>query len=175
MEKINQLIVNTAKSYIGQREKPGNTGFVDPEFEKSMISFGFKPGYSWCALFGEKVWMEAYNNYNKNISIALTSIFSVGAIDTLNRFKKSNLFIFTTTQPIPGALVFWQKYKDGVAGWQGHVGIFLQMSNGKMITIDGNTNNKGSRDGDGVYQKEREIDLYNNNGLRLVGFINPKL
>lgn len=173
MEKINQLIINRAKSYIGQKEKPGNIGFMDHDFEESMKDNGFLFGYAWCAIFAKLVWREAYRDYNRNILIALDAIFSVGALDTLSRFKKSNLFEFTKT-PKPGALIFWQRITNGKPDWRGHVGIFLQMDGGKMLTIEGNTNGLGSREGDGVHTQAREINYFANNGLRLLGFINPK-
>ena len=39
----------------------------------------------------------------------------------------------------------------------GHTGIFLEWRGDKLVTIEGNTNNNGSRLGDGVYQRERYI------------------
>lgn len=40
----------------------------------------------------------------------------------------------------------------------GHVGFFLQKDpSGYVITIEGNTNGGGSREGDGVYKKKREL------------------
>lgn len=38
-----------------------------------------------------------------------------------------------------------------------HVGLCEKLSNGVMITIEGNTNKMGSREGDGVYKKRRYL------------------
>jgi hypothetical protein len=37
------------------------------------------------------------------------------------------------------------------------VGLCEKLSNGVMITIEGNTNEMGSREGDGVYKKRRYL------------------
>jgi hypothetical protein len=48
--------------------------------------------------------------------------------------------------------------------------------NGKSIkTIEGNTNDKGGREGYTVASKNRLIDFTNDNGLRMLGFIKPKV
>lgn len=176
MEIISQLIINKAQHYLGQREKVGNTGFIDESLDKKMRSIGFDDKEAWCSLFAELVWKEAYSEYMPLMVQKLDVIFSEGAVKTYLNFNKSTDFhLLVTKTPIPGALVFWQKYVNGIMDWRGHVGIFTQFEGGKMITIEGNTNDNGSRDGDGVYKKNRTLDYFNNNGLRLLGFVNPKI
>ena len=176
MEHINQLIINKASSLIGMKEKSGNMGFLDKDFEDNMKDIGFDNGDAWCTLFVELVWKNAYAAYKSYMVTLLDAIFSESAVKTFSNFKLSKEFKnLVTHTPDPGALVFWQKYNNGLPDWRGHAGIFLQMSGGKMITIEGNTNDGGSRDGDGVYKKSRDLNYFNDNGLRLLGFVNPKI
>lgn len=37
-------IVETARKYLGKKEKPGNGGWFDAEFEKRMRALGWQPG-----------------------------------------------------------------------------------------------------------------------------------
>jgi hypothetical protein len=39
-------------------------------------------------------------------------------------------------------------------GGAGHTGLVLEVSGGKLITIEGNTNDGGSREGIGVFQRD---------------------
>lgn len=170
---INDLILLSATKYIGIKEKPNNYGFYDEEFDKKMELVGFNSGESWCALFAELVWKEAYSQYNSFMVAILDKLFSDSAVKTFSNFSKSSMFTIGKVPEI-GSLVVWQKYLNGEKSWQGHIGIFTGMIGGKMLTIEGNTNDNGSREGDGVYKKTREINYFNDNGLRLLGFVNPK-
>jgi len=51
--------IRIAKSYIGQREKPGNSGFLDEAFETEMKAVGFKKGDAWCSTFAKLVFIKA--------------------------------------------------------------------------------------------------------------------
>jgi hypothetical protein len=48
--------------------------------------------------------------------------------------------------------VFWMEHGNGT----GHTGLVLNYANGVLQTIEGNTNKAGSREGDGVYLKQRK-------------------
>ena len=54
-------------------------------------------------------------------------------------------------------------------GGKGHTGLVTQVLAGEVGTIEGNTNSRGSREGDGVYDKTRTIASIN------VGFIDYSL
>lgn len=174
MTDLQKDIVNIASSYIDKKEKPFNSGFYDAEFDKEMRDNGFTNGDAWCALFVKLVYKKAFALHDNNMLIAIDELFSKSAVKTFNSLSKSKLFEKTQT-PIPGALVFWQTYKDGKPYWTGHCAIFTDFSNGKVITIDGNSNDAGSRNGDRVVKKARPINYFTENGLRLLGFINPKV
>lgn len=63
-----------------------------------------------------------------------------------------------TKTPNRGYLFFW------LNGTRGHIGFVNRVGgNGLFRTIEGNTNFRGAREGDGVYRKKREIRTMDNN------------
>lgn len=157
-------VVDLAKLYVGYKEKPGNSGFVDHEFEIDMINEGWKKGDSWCATFTKLIFTKA-NPENTD----LKKLFTPGAVQTFENFKAAHYPILQ--KPVIGALVIWQHYKEGVAEWHGHAGIVTEVVSDKFFkTVEGNTNNDGSSNGDGVYERVRSTDI-KKSGLRILGFV----
>jgi hypothetical protein len=159
-------IVEIAKQYIGKKEKPGNTGFVDPVMEKDMKAVGWEAGWAWCAGFIEMICWKAYP-----IRIAeLKGHFVPSAVNTYRNLLKAGYK--TSMVPEVGAFVFWQRVKDGMGQWQGHCGIVSEVTDSKTFkSIEGNTNGAGSREGDGVYEKQRTVKADVQDGLKVIGFI----
>lgn len=161
-------IVHTAKQYIGKTEKPNNSGFNDAEFEKRMKDTGWVRGASWCAYFTELVWVEAYKG--TTLERVVKSLFSGSATAT---YKNFDLAKWTISQrPQIGALAVWRLGN----GWQGHIGIVIEVPNDKSFkTVEGNTNDKGGREGYIVAVKNRVTKApYQAKGLNLIGFVYPK-
>lgn len=174
MKSINKEIVDTAYSFLGQEEIRGNLGFKDEQFEELMKAVGWQKSQAWCAYFAELVWRKAYANQNSLIEEKLRKLFSAGAVATFNAFDKSPDFE-TTKEPVIGSVVIWQNHKNGVAKWSGHAGIVVKVrSNGIFESIEGNTNDDGSREGYEVALKPRKSNYGGKNGLIVKGFIVPK-
>jgi hypothetical protein len=172
---IRKKIVETAYKYEGQKEIGKNTGFENAIFEQKMQAVGFDSGESWCSLFAELVWCEAYGQLDSTIIYKLQKLFSESATKTWLNFKHSKDFKIKSKQDAqPGDLAIWQKVNKGVKDWRGHVGVVTRVAQLFFLSMEGNTNEEGSREGQGVYEKKREFDFYNNNGLRLLGFVKPK-
>ena len=72
-------------------------------------------------------------------------------------------------------IVIWQTYKKGKAQGTGHAAIVMEVGEDTIKTIEGNTNDKGGREGYIVASKSRSINFTNDNGLRMLGFIKPKV
>lgn len=170
MKAIEQLIVNTAKSYVGQKEKKANSGFEDRIFELKMKKeSGWQAGWAWCACFVELVWSEAYA---KNIGFPekhalIKQLITPSAVTTYNNFKAKGL---VTDKPTPGALVVWRNGN----GWTGHIGIVIEADILKKTfqAVEGNTNDQGGREGEVVAIKTRSLDFTHKKiGLNLLGFI----
>jgi hypothetical protein len=156
-----------ARRYVGQREKPGNSGFHDANFERSMQFNGWRKGLSWCAFFVRLCVREA----------SLRDLTSPSAVATFRAYAKAGL---TGREPRPDSIAVWQKFSDGKATVFGHVGIVekvaVPLENGvqTFACIEGNTDGSGGREGDGVYVKTRKVSFAPvRNGLVLLGFCYP--
>lgn len=156
-------IVDIASKYVGQVEKKGNAGFKDAAFEKQMRAAGFYTGAPWCGFFCELVWREAGQD---------ASIITGSAVQTMkNAAKAKNWHI----DPVPGAVVIYRSFKDGVAQSTGHMGIVTSVHGDTYSTIEGNTSAAGSREGTIVSKRfGKEKRWHEKNGLCLMGFIHPK-
>ena len=171
METLRGSIKSYAFEYLGQEENKGNMGFKDPEFDAKMDSIGMVDGYAWCCLFTELCWVEAYKEFNPKILPLLAKEFSAGTVRTFRHFKSLG---WTSDEPEEGDIVIWQSYKNGTAQSTGHAAIVMEVVGDHIKTIEGNTNDKGGREGYIVASKNRKIDFKNDNGLRMLGFIKPK-
>lgn len=160
-------IVEIAESYIGQEEKIRNSGFKNGWFERLMRGVGFYTGAPWCAFFAKLVWKEAGVDH---------SLISGSVRQTMLRATKEGNW---HTYPVEGAIVVWITFKNGKPKRTGHMGIVYSTFTSwtevyDFITVEGNTNKNGSRQGTCVEYKNRSTDWNNPNGLRLLGFIHPK-
>jgi hypothetical protein len=165
-----------ALSHVGQMEITGNKGFVDPEFEKRMREVGFQSGHSWCVYFAELCAKEAFpDRYTE-----FDKLFTPNAMATLERFRKAGYKIHT--EPKADTVVIWQKYHKGepqfvqdgnTTWWLGHAGICVKAVNSWIFnSVEGNTNDGGSREGDRVAHKfGRKCLAKVTTGLKVVGFI----
>jgi hypothetical protein len=172
---IQELIVEKAMEFIGQEENAGNMGFKSKWFDRLMRSVGFVDTHAWCVYFAELVWTKTYEENDARKLPALKKLFTGGAVRTFRRFKADDRFQIST-QPIQGSLVFWQKYKNGKPTTQGHCAICTKTTfavTGLVYSIDGNTNDNGSREGIKVAEKSRNWNMGSKSGLVLLGFVVP--
>lgn len=159
-------VIEEARKYVGMKEKPQNSGFYNPTLQAIMTKAGQKSGEAWCAYFAEAMFCEAYpENESK-----FRKLFNAGAVQTYKNFVAAGYK--PLLKPRPGDLVIWQKYTNGMAGWQGHAGIVSEVINDvEFKSIEGNTkSNVGTREGDSVQEKTRKLVIVNS-GLNVLGFI----
>lgn len=170
MNAIQTKIVETARKYIGQTEVPGNMGFNDKVFQNKMEEVGFVKGHAWCAYFAELVWKEAYTALGMMAIVKdLDELFSASATNTYANMKAYPGSV-AGKLPVPGSLAVW-KYGQG---WQGHIGIVTDVTDTTFNSVEGNTNDKGGREGYIVWEHTRQRIFTNNtSGLNLIGFIHP--
>lgn len=161
------IVSEVAKKYLGQTEKPKNTGFNDAVFNAKMAAVGFISGHAWCAYFAELVFKEALPQLYKD----LDKLFSAGTIQTYRNFKEAGYP--TSIRPKVDDLVIWQSYKDGKALTTGHAGIvsFADLDGWHFRSIEGNTSDEKSREGYIVAEHERSVLAEVKNGLKVLGFI----
>jgi len=111
------------------------------------------PGWPWCAAFVCFCFKAVANMGDVRYSFTLPK--TAGAYDFENWARKNSKYIDVIKPPfdkiLPGDVVIFNF---------SHIGISLsEIKNNKISTIEGNTNQKGSREGDGVYKKTRRLSL----------------
>lgn len=157
--------------YIGQQEKPGNSGFKDPKFEKEMVKAGWCKGDPWCASFGRLIALKVWADDPEALA-AVKSQFNASAKQTFDRVKKAGFFA-TGTEPESGAIAIWL-HGYGPAGHEGIVDDVHDARN-TMYTVEGNTNDAGHREGEVVARKPRTIKRpFGKANLNVYGYIYPR-
>ena len=177
------MIVEQIKYYAnlfeGIKERKGNMGWQDvffPDlnmsFQELMHTVGWRETHAWCAYFAELVWKLAYTKFDSTMVPKLDKLFSASAVNTWANFKGTD---FKRSQiPAPGSLLIFQLYENNKPTAKGHAAIVMDGSEGIVNTIEGNTNAKGTREGDQVAKKTRLISFEpKQNGLVPLGFIYP--
>lgn len=133
-----------AKSQIGKQEIPKGSN-AGTDVEKYLKSVGLGKGYSWCMAFVYWCFLEAsiqtkLKNTLKKTGGVLAQWNSIDA-----KYKKQ--------EPQTGD-VFIMDFGKG----QGHTGFVEKiLPNGKIQTIEGNTNDDGSREGYEVCRRTRNL------------------
>jgi len=169
-KKLREVIVDTAKSYIGQEEIRGNMGFKNAWFQKKMVAVGFRKTQPWCAYFAELVYKESYKKAGLNMFKKLDKLFSASVIKTMYNFEKAGYRLKTI--PEPGDLIIWQSGRSS----RGHIGVVIEKSkdNKWLVTVEGNTNKAVGREGIMVAKKtRRNIIRFKRKGLHIRGYISP--
>ena len=155
--------------YQGVTELPGNSGFKQNWFQKLISKAGWYFGAPWCAFAVEVFVTEMYGAENaKKISGSALKTYL-------------NLDKYKSTQPKPGGLVVWRMYKNGKPTRAGHIGMVTAKWKYTFNSLEGNTSNKFTREGEGVFLKSHDIswkkptDMLKSKytGLVLLGFIDP--
>lgn len=132
------LLYQIYTAEIGVREASGNND--GPEVEAYLATTGLDKGYAWCSAF-------------------VSWVFQQGGFDTPRTAWSPALF--------PKRVVIWPNQgkspqKSDVFGIYypnlkriGHVGFIVSWGANFVTTVEGNTNENGSSEGDGVYRKRR--------------------
>lgn len=155
-----------ARVYLGQQEKPGNSGFLDPSFEAEMREEGFQTGWAWCSIFARVVFVNAFPERADE----LRKLFSPSTIQTFRNFRDAAYPIGYV--PVVNHLVIWQRYLNGKPQPTGHAGIVSEVkSTWEFKSIEGNTNDQGGREGYIVAEHERKVLAEVKTGLKILGFI----
>jgi len=131
--------LDVAISQLGvhERAEHDNKGV---EVEKYLASVGLGGGYSWCMAF--VYWCTKESAASQGVLPPLKKTGGVLAqwngIDKKYKFKT----------PEPGDIFIMD-----FGGGKGHTGFVEKVSNGRIYTVEGNSNDDGSRDGTKVCRK----------------------
>jgi hypothetical protein len=139
-----QSSLEVATRQIGVQEIPKGSN-AGPEVEIYLKSVGLTKGYSWCMAF---VYWCVSTSSTTSSTTRNPLKKTAGVLDQWN--SKPELRI---TTPVPGS-VFIMDFGKG----QGHTGFVEKiLPGGKIQTIEGNTNDDGSREGYKVCRRTRDI------------------
>lgn len=153
---IAEAVARNAESKVGVRERGGpNKGPALQEFfdADSYDPNGPKPGddgYAWCAAF---VCWAVYQTV-KDRRITFKRPTTPGAWDYERWAKDQDGSVMLKKPPL------WDiKRGDIVVFKTSHIGIAVSdaRANGTVLTVEGNTNGSGGREGDGVYARTRKL------------------
>jgi hypothetical protein len=157
------LLVYTARLFVGVKEGPGNGGELIHSWQASTGAIN----QPWCVSFAlyclDKVdLLFQQTEYGPSLPHGLPRTASVISLWKLAKNK-------VTDVPKPGCLVAWQIDDSPL----GHIGILTEMLPGAMRTVEGNTSACGNidREGEGVFEKVRAARSQGH--MRLLGFIDP--
>lgn len=137
-----EAVIGTAIAQSHVREASGNNDGI--EVEKYLVSVNLKKGNPWCAAFVSWCLQQVHivnpkSGWSPNWFPASKVIYTRGNS------------IHQATPQAADVFGIWFPERKRIA----HVGFILQWSDKTSLTIEGNTNEAGSREGDGVYRKRR--------------------
>jgi hypothetical protein len=133
--------LEVARTQLGVREATGhNDGAA---VESYLRSVGLGKGYAWCASF--IYW--CFNQAAKALGVSNPLAQTGGVLDHL---AKTHGQIVHTPQV---GDIFIMDFGEG----KGHTGIVKEVRGNMIVTVEGNTNDANSREGDGVYERIRSI------------------
>lgn len=162
--------LTVAQSQLGVREHPpgSNRG---PEVDEYLKGVGLNPagngkqGYAWCAAFV----YYCYARAAEHLQIANPAVKTAGSLMQWNGARRRGLrrISAVTAQRAPGVIEPGMVFVMDFGGGKGHTGVVESVDAGKgtITTIEGNTNDEGSREGYEVARRVRPIKSIN------VGFI----
>lgn len=128
-------VLEVAQSQVGVQEHPKGSNKGE-QVEKYLSAVGLPGGYSWCMAFVQWCFKEASIKF-PFVSAGVLSVWA----HTLS---------YHTLNPKPGD-VFIMEFAHGL----GHTGIVESIEGDFIHTIEGNTNDDGSREGYEVARRKR--------------------
>ena len=163
MNQLTQQVIIEAHKWTGVKEVGHNSG---PHIDEWLRRVHCAPGAPWCAAFAWSMLEDACE------ALGLTNplLPTAGVFTLIARAKAAGAW---TTEAGPG-YIFGIDHGVGTDGQHlGHCGIVCEVGPLHLVTIEGNTNEAGSREGNAVVLKTRRIDEptlgYLDPGLLLVG------
>ena len=162
-------VLEVALGEVGVREEPAgsNKGKRVQQYQRSV---GIDPGEPWCAAFVFFCFATASQQLEVTNPMETEDCKTGLVVDLWNRARRANK---VATISHDDALDDPSKVKPGMIfiisteSGHGHTGLVESVTGNRLETVEGNTNDDGSREGIGVFRRSgRTIDSINR------GFIN---
>lgn len=141
-QDVRAKLVNAAYKYVGVREKTGNNDGKD--VEAILARVGLKKGNPWCAALQYSIHDDS--NIKAPKSGYCPDWFKTNVVYRRNKLSPTK-FISKKGQ----VCGFFIESKGRI----GHVGMIVGEMGDFYVTIEGNTNDAGSDEGEGCYKKLR--------------------
>ncbi len=165
MASVNSNIPNTetlsaaallaAESQVGQSEQPkgSNSG---PMVNEYLHAVGLAPGYAWCQAF--VYW--CYETAAKKLNLVNPAVKPGSVHDCWNNHSTNTLatkLLKADVAQRPDLVKPGDQFILLFSGNAGHTGIVEKVEGAILHTIEGNSNNDGSREGYEVVRHQRSI------------------
>jgi hypothetical protein len=146
-------VVAVAAGEIGIMEVPpgSNRG---PKVDIYVTTTGLNPAghFPWCACF--VYW--CFNTASNALSVPNPCVKTAGVLDhwaEANSVPSARRIVSAEAQAQPSLVVPGTLFLLRTSGTTGHMGIIQEVHGNRLTTFEGNTNDNGSRDGIGVFQR----------------------
>ena len=151
MSKLSEKTLQVAITQLGVQEIPKNSN-AGPDVEKYLKSVGLGKGFSWCMAF--VYWCASAAAKQLNVP---NTLHKTGHVLAMWNAKP----LLRVKVPQPGDIMILD-YGKGL----GHTGIVEKIVGTDVHTIEGNTNDEGSREGYEVCRRIRKLST-------IKGFLRP--
>lgn len=149
---ISSLALSIAQSQTGQCEAPkgSNSG---PMVNKYLLSAGLAPGYAWCQAF--VYW--CYASAAAQLAIRCPAIRTAGVQECWNKTPALQKITKADALNNPHLILPGHQFILLFGAGTGHTGIVESIDGTTITTIEGNSNNDGSREGYEVVRHQRNL------------------
>lgn len=138
-----------AQTQVGQTEKPLGSNWGMP-VQNYLASVGINFPASWCMAF------MYYCFDHAALQLGVTNpLFKTGGVLAQYNNRRANLVAIDPLKPLQDQLLPGDIFIMRMEGGEGHTGIIENLNGDTIHTIEGNTNNNGSREGTAVERKIR--------------------
>jgi len=141
-ESLASSVIEIAQGQVGQQEEPKGTN-RGPMIDKYLAAVGLVPGYAWCQAFVYWCYEQAAIAHNQANPVVKTA----GVLDCWNRTAAQFKITKAEAQQHPDLLQPGSQFVLSYGGGAGHTGLILKVEGDILHTIEGNSNNTGSREG----------------------------
>lgn len=147
-------VLDVARSQLDVREIPrgSNRG---PEVDAYLTSVSASLlGQPWCMAF--VYWCFAKASANIGVANPAPKTASVWrSWEMVHEARTANIVSAAEARADPDRLIPGMVFYIDTGGRSGHTGFVTGLADGKLVTLEGNTNNDGSREGYGVFTRNR--------------------
>lgn len=147
-------VLEVASSQIGVIEQPSGSN-RGPEVDMYLRTVGLDPtadSFAWCVAFVYWCFQQAANAFQQSNPMIKTA----GVLDHWHKAGQQGVLRILADQATDNPVLVkpGQIFVISTSGGRGHTGFVKMVRGGKLITIEGNTNSGGSREGVGVFQRD---------------------